>query len=328
MNQKNIKIPDLELEKLDSIAVMGNKSIEACFALGVELFITPKNEDGNISMYQDFLICIEKYYLNFKDQLNTYVLPNATRISKIKGDPVPRWHSALEKISPHYGYGMNVYYDNRKYEGDPVDATPWQISCLGEKFESQELSAINASMSVCNTHGENNFETLFAMTLQWCERLKPSHGSAGFCFAYAPNSEPLAKWTWPLLQRHPGVDHQDTVIFSLSCKNVHNRIKGVNWLTILGDDIVAELGGIGVIHAKLGEKCRVHSYEGGVIIIAGPIPQLGDTYENFIPERYKSVARLTKPIRFENYRRPFLKLPKPIDAVEASIKWIKRFDEA
>jgi hypothetical protein len=105
-------------------------------------------------------------------------------------------------------------------------------------------------------------------------------------------------------------------------------VKGYSRLTILRADIVVELGGTGVIHSGLGEKCRVHSYEGGIIIIAVPIPQSGDTYESFIPEHYKNVARLTKPVRFENYRRPFLKLPKPIDAIEASLKWIKRFDEA
>lgn len=326
MNKKSIEIPDLELEKLDSVTIMGSKSVEACFALGMELFIRPQNADDNVKMYKDLLTCIEKYYLNFKANLNAYVLPNASKMSKIKGDPVPRWYTALDRISSDYGYGMKVYYDNRKYEGEPVDATPWQVSCLGRKIGSQNLSAINASMSVCSENGENNFEALFIMTLQWCERLKPLHGSAGFCFAYAPNSEPLAKWTWPLLQRHPGVDHHDTVIFSMRCKNIHNRIKGVNWLTILGEDIIVELGGIDVIQNELGEQCRLHFYEGGVIIIAGPIPQLGDKYLNIVPERYKTVARVTQPVRFEKYHRPFLNPPKPIDAVEATLEWIKRFD--
>lgn len=322
MDEKRIE--PLNIEGLDAVTIIGDKSVEACFALGVELFIDSHSD--NIEVYKNLLSCIEKYYINFKDYLNGYLLPNATIMSRIKGNPIPRWYSALDKLDQNYGYGMNVYYDNRQYEGVPIDATPWQASCFGEKNGSQYLSAISASMAVCNTNGVNNFATLFSLTQQWCERLKPAHGSAGFFFAYAPDMEPQAKFTWPLLQRYPGVDHHDITLFSVKSQNVNNRIKGVNWLTVLCDEIVSELGGQEFIQLVLGEQCKIHPYNGGVIIVAGPIPQLGDTYVDFVPERYKSVARLTKPVRFENYTRPFLKLPKPIDAVEATLKWIRRFD--
>lgn len=173
---------------------------------------------------------------------------------------------------------------------------------------------------------KNNLSTLFTMTLHWCERLKPVHGSAGFCFAYTPAMETQERWTWSLMQRFPCIDHSNIALFTLRAGSNHKAIKGINWLTVLGDELVTRLGGVNEIQSQLGKECRIHDYNGGVIIIAGPVPQLGDTYSGFIPERYKSVAKVTRPILYENYLRPLLKLPKPIDSLEATLKWIKRFD--
>ena len=325
--QDGIVLPDLsDIGQLDAVTIMGKNSIEARFALGVELFIAPAGETHSFQLYRDLLTCVENYYKNFSDKLNCYLLPNAKRITKIKGDPILRWQTAVEKLDGTYGLGMEVFYDDT-HEGVAFNATPWQISCLGCKPSSTDLSAISASLSVGSDNKEgNNFSTLFEMTLSWCERLKPAHGSAGFCFAYTPAMELQPKWTWPLLQRYPGMGHHDIIDFTLSVEETYNRIKGVNWLTILGDQIVTELGGVDRIQSELGSQCWIHTYVGGIIIIAGPVPQLGDTYADIIPERYKSVAKITRTVRFENYEYPLLTLPEPIDSLEATLKWIRRFD--
>lgn len=325
-NQNNFELDEVRLAKLDHFEIRGPASVEARFALGAELFLAAPGEEATPELYRNLLICVEKYYLVFQANLNRYGLPNATRISKIKGDPLPRWRAALDKLDENYGFGMDVFYKNSEHEGVPVDATPWQISTLGLRPSKPRLSAINASMSICNAQGKNNFGRLFEMTLAWCEKLKPAHGSAGFCFAYDPSMEPQAKWTWASLQRYPGMGHHDVVNFSLEAGETYNRIKGINWLTILGDDIVAELGGKETIQTQLGNECAIHSYDGGIIIIAGQYPQFGDTYSNFIPKYYKTVAHVTRPVRFEGYTHPFLELPEPIDSLEATFKWIRRFD--
>lgn len=322
------KLPDLnemDFSKLDEVVIMGKNTIEACFALGCELFITPPIAAQRADLYKDFLVTIENYYDVFKDHLNCYGLPNSTRVSQIKGNPLPRWRSAVENADPLYGMSLEVFYDIT-HKGNASNATPWQIACLSSRPNKNRLSSISGSMSVGDEEGKPRFNTLFNMTLAWCERLKPIHGSAGFCFAYTPGQEPMPKWTWPLMQRYPGVDHQDVVMFSQRVNEVHNQIKGVNWLTVLGDPLVAALGGIEVIQSQLGSPCQIHAYNGGIIIIAGPVPQLGDTYTGFVPECYKTVARVTQPVRFEGYTRPLLALPEPIDRMEATLKWIKRFD--
>lgn len=325
----NLDIPGLNeesLAKLDRIEIRGRNSVEARIACGIELFVAPQGEERTPQFYRELLCCIENYYACFKDNLNTCILPNANKVLKIKGDPIPRWEKALNEVDENYGYGMSVYYDNGVDEGDPTDATPWKIAFAGLESSQEELSYIYASMPVCNVQGENNFKVLFKMTLEWCEKLKPVHGSAGFCFAYAPDIEPQPRWTWAAMQRYPGINHHDPSMFSVKAKSVYNRIKGVNWLTVLGDEIVNELGGKDAIEAQLGKFCAIHSYDGGIIIVAGLCPQLGDTYSGLIPEHYKEVARVTRSVRFEDYRRPLLQLPEPIDRLDATFKWIRRFD--
>ncbi|EDP9826656.1 DUF3396 domain-containing protein [Salmonella enterica] len=327
INHLNVSgLDDTQLVKLDHLAIRGQKAIAVRLALGAELFIPPPGKEQTINLYRNLFTCIKNYYTSFKDNLNYYIPPNATRISKISGDPFPRWDTAFKKLDEDYGFGMDVFYNSSRDEGIPIDATPWQVSALGNRPSDSDLSAIRASIPVCNAQKENNFGVLFGMTLKWCERLKPVHGSSGFCVSYRPDMEPQTQWSWPLLQRYPGVDQQDIVEFSLRAGGIYNRIKGINWLTVLGDAIVSELGGKESIKRQLGELCSVHSYDGGIIIIAGPIPQLGDVYSGFIPERYKTVASLTHPVRFERYTRPFIRLRKPLDSMEATLKWIRRFD--
>lgn len=315
-----------QLEKLDHLVIRGQKAIAVRLALGIELFIPPPDQKDTFLLYSDLLVCVKKHYNYFSENLNCYILPNKKRMSKIKGNPLPLWNSALENLDADYGFGMKIFYNSSKSEGIPVDATPWQVSTLGNPPADSDLSAITASIPVCNKKRENNFGVLFGMTLKWCERLKPAHGSAGFCASYRPGIEPQTQLSWPLLHRFPGVDHQDAVNFSVKAGEIHNRIKGVNWLTVLGDDIVSELGGKDYIERLVGELCSVHSYNGGIIIIAGPIPQLGDVYSGFVPERYKTVAKVTRSVRFEEYTTPFIELQESLDSMDATMKWIRRFD--
>lgn len=49
----------------------------------------------------------------------------------------------------------------------------------------------------------------------------------------------------------------------------------MSWLTVLGDEIVAELGGADPMRTVLEPTCKIHEYPGGVVIQAGENPQLG-----------------------------------------------------
>jgi len=99
-------------------------------------------------------------------------------------------------------------------------------------------------------------------------------------------------------------------------------------LTALDDGFVKELGGLDKIKVELGPACPIHFYEGGIVIQAGPRPQLGDSNRGIVLEEYRRVARLVKPLRFEaiNPKFPLLSVNSPLDAQEESVKWLRRFD--
>ncbi|HCC0888519.1 TPA: DUF3396 domain-containing protein [Salmonella enterica] len=324
----NKTLPEIDnnaLAELDKVKIMGRVAVEARIALGVELFIAPPGQEKTPKMYQDMLTSLEAYYQHFKPHLNCYLLPNSRSNRMIKGNPVPVWRKALENVDMDYGFNFELFYDDT-WKREAFNASPWRAGCMGLTPEENQLSNITGTMPVCNDEGDNHFATLFAMTLAWCERHQPVHGSAGFCYALCTGIEPQARYTWASMQRYPGIDFFDPVTFSLEVEENYNRIKGVNWLTILGDVLVAELGGVETLTCALEPECRIHPYRGGIIIIAGPVPQTGDLYTGFTPQRYKKVAAVTRPIRFDNYRRPFLSLPEQFDSMEATLKWIKRFD--
>ena len=131
-----------------------------------------------------------------------------------------------------------------------------------------------------------------------------------------------------MIKRFPGFDILDGVRFSMKAGSVHNRIKCVNWLTILNDDLVTELGGIEPMREALEPVCKVHEYPGGVVIQAGEAPQLGDTHRGDIPEAYRMVARYTRSVRFEGYQGPsgLFRVPDNHDKIAETLAWIRRFD--
>lgn len=329
MSKNNVSsLPEInnsDLAALGSAKITLRDMVLARITLGVELFIAPPGEENTPQMYWDLLTSLEAYYQYFKPHLNCY-LPNEGRSNRmIKGDPVQAWHKVLEERDPDYGFDFALFFDDT-WSRRSHNASPWRLSFLGSRADENELSHIRGYMPVCDDDGNNQFATLFAMTLAWCERHQPVHGSAGFCYGLRTGIEPQARYIWAPMQRYPGIDFHDPVTFSLQAEENFNRMKGVNWLTVLGDALVEELGGPDALTRALAPECRVHPYQGGVIIIAGPVPQLGDTYAGFIPERYKKASAVTRPVRFEKYKRPLLDLPEPLDSMEGTLKWIRRFD--
>lgn len=99
-----------------------------------------------------------------------------------------------------------------------------------------------------------------------------------------------------------------------------------NWLTVLGEPILEELGGIEAARRALEPDCTLYPYPGGLLIQAGPLPQLGDTHRGLIPERYRKVAQFTRTVRFEAYRSSLFRVFEPMVGREEAVKWVRRFD--
>jgi hypothetical protein len=116
------------------------------------------------------------------------------------------------------------------------------------------------------------------------------------------------------------------VSFISKTQGVFNRIKCVNWLTVLGDEILDELGGIDLARRVLEPECTLHPYSAGIVIQAGSVPRLGDIQKGHIPEQYRKAAHFTKSARFTGYKNPLFRVFWPMIGCEEAEKWVQRFD--
>ncbi len=88
------------------------------------------------------------------------------------------------------------------------------------------------------------------------------------------------------------------------------------------------LGGLDYLRIRLGEDFKLTPYEGGVMIQAGPRPQIGDADANRWPQHYITLAKVLKPIQIKDHY-PFhfgdSRGPARMDHA-ASLAWLFRFD--
>jgi hypothetical protein len=137
--------------------------------------------------------------------------------------------------------------------------------------------------------------------LRACEQLEPIHGYAGIGLVTAADRFLASHFTGvvaSLAERFPGLEI-DYPISHLTW--VRAGIKGVNWLTILGDGEIVRFGGMDALKAALPSTATLHTYGGGVMIQASPMPQIGDRNRQVDVDEYRKVAVALKPIRISTH---------------------------
>ncbi len=162
-----------------------------------------------------------------------------------------------------------------------------------------------------------------------CALLKPVHGLAGFglLFDRSGASTSSEARMVPVIKRFPGLHCGMDGTFKVEAamnRPTPDRYFTINWLTAIGDAMMAQLPD-GALDA-LPNSCPVHRYDGGVILQAGPHPQMGDANRGFVLEDYRAVQAVLAPLRFEAYRVGILPVPAPMDSRDETLDWITRFD--
>jgi hypothetical protein len=130
-----------------------------------------------------------------------------------------------------------------------------------------------------------------------------------------------------MAQRFPGLEAEYPIGHSIW---LEHGIKGVNWLTVVGDPWLDRLGGADAVEAGLASldgRFIVHRFEGGVLIQAGPQPELGDAKHDRWPELYVKLAKYLKPIRITEHAPFHHAGPGSRFDLERSEAWLRRFDD-
>jgi hypothetical protein len=173
--------------------------------------------------------------------------------------------------------------------------------------------------------------------LDICRKLNPVSGYGGIGVIESPD-DAINGWYEPrvydLAQRFPGLEADYPISHSnwLPKGRTGDRagIKGVNWLTILGDRFLAEMGGADRVEADLAaldSRMILHRVGGGALIQAGSRPALGDAERGRWPELYVKLTKYLKPIRITEHR-PFQQGGAGLRFdLERSKAWLRRFDD-
>jgi hypothetical protein len=322
-----------DLDKLALTDPCGN--VWARLGFVVTLFLVNGNTPEKRLAFTEVL---RNYYATFGDAVTHYQKINAGRLSRIRGTafldhyqrnatrPVvdDSKNSDVNSFTPHlYGFPNGEEKDEPPLYyigGGSLEISAW--------FPPGTVSNLDAYIPA-SWVDQNGYPALTELLRRWCNILKPTHGTAGLGTLFDQGSSRANSGlvAFPLIKRFPGLDYNDTEKWLVASEKANTRvIRTTNWLNVLDDGFVAQLGGVDALVQALGPNCPIHPYEGGVIIQAGPHAELGDLNRRIIAEHYRTVARVLKPLRFEAYTRALLNVPDPLDGLEETKAWIARFD--
>ena len=294
----------------------------AKFGLGCVLFMPDADRAQMREQALSFLIDYQKM---FPQMVNRFLPEDARRSVKFTGDLEQRIRADYARHPVNTGCSNSLFGEvDMGLPNDDVD--PYQAHTLMRRTVDKRLSYVSAHMPVCGDGSAPQFDALLQAVLRWCTLCRPMHGVAGFALTFASGMEQNTKYTLTMMKRFPGLEVLADGDFTRRAEVEHQRIKGVNWLTVLCNVLVDELGGLEKMKSTLEPVCKVHVYDGGVLIQAGAYPQLGDNLRDDIPAAYRLVARYTKSIRFENYDEPLFRVFSGVDGMQETMAWIRRFD--
>lgn len=229
-----------------------------------------------------------------------------------------------------YSDGIDLGLFGREFRTpDNKGVTPFGGSVLagGGLDSTADISVLEFSTSLI-WDAENMFRRQIERVRTAASTVQARFGLAGFGLQYDRIYESTSG-SYAYLARFPGLHSGLDANFTdeqAIRKPAVDRYVTINWLTLLCDDMLAELAPPEQLQQELGEARPISRYDNGIIIQAGPYPQLGDINQGMVLDDYRAVNAAIKSLRFEDYRIPVLNAPEPQDSLEATLEWVKRFD--
>lgn len=209
------------------------------------------------------------------------------------------------------------------YHGGEQDraasALSFRALCL-DKVQN-ELGFVQMSFPLLWFMGHSGSLPEFA--LEACQRLHPVSGYGGIGILESPDStirDEFEPTSYAMAQRFPGLEVDYPWVHGVE---LEGGIKGVNWLTILSEPWLSKMGGAGALRAALDKTFVGRSFEGGLLIQAGPRPLLGDAERGSMPEPYTRLAALLAPVQIKEHG-PFHHAGADRFTRERSEAWLRR----
>lgn len=209
------------------------------------------------------------------------------------------------------------------------EASEFQVTALGpSNVRKQGLGYFQFYLPL-TWFAEHPETTFHDFVLSFAKRLRPLSGYAGIGVLESIDfdaRQASGETVRQIAERFPGLEVEDCIGHTIYAEK---GIKGVNWLTLLGDRWVQEIGGLDYLRIRLGDDFKIAQYDGGLMIQAGPKPQIGDVTTGRWPQHYVTLTKVLKPIQVKVHGEFHFGDPagvqKRMDHA-ASLAWLFRFD--
>jgi len=302
----DVKIPtDLREDAADITGrgvVRDPESGEIVSRIGVMLSLffvdgwTPKRREAMLQIAKDYVAL-------FPGKITHMQYGGYRRYCKF----TPEFFSQTQKVleRPKDDEGLFIYM--RDYDGKSADSPAmYHIIGFGNSKESSRIN--NDPLSWMKIHFPPHYvfanpQKFVDLVRKWCNALAPAHGTAGMAVLTDAGNEKQTNYAnVPLLFQYPGLDFNAAGLTTLETKRGgFERPRTSNWLTILDTSNVNLLGGVDKVRSELSAGMAAIDFDSGLIIKTGPLPVLGDEANGGIPQGYKTVARIIKPIVYQDY---------------------------
>ncbi len=282
---------------------------------------------------------VEDYGKLFKGSITHYMPYEGKRLKPTKGfDYVAYFRNHMLSIPPDErveGFDAELYGFPDAIDKD--EPTPYHIGVVASPaIDEMKLGNKDNALGRLEAYfpinwAEGDYHKLLELLQRWAEIGQPIHGTFGFGLVMEEGGPrgPDMPIAFPFLKRFIGLDYPDRSLWKVRSGDAETPvIRSINWLSLI-DTMRADLiGGADTIRKELGPSCPVYSFNGGIIIQAGPKPEIGDFNQGERLDDYRAVARVLKPLRFEAFKRLglFRDLPPKFDDRDETLKWLRRFD--
>ena len=295
--------------------------------LKIALFATVYVEDTYTPEVRDAIVaCCEDYTRLCGDHLRWAFHPDTRlmeRFGEGKASSPRAWLTELPDDDSFF-----LRFHSGKWDRG---AAPFSMTAMGHPRRTfKELGYVRFSFPL--TWLTQQPSALPDLLLKVCQRLKPVSGYGGIGINECVDNNIRHRYfpiVYEVAQRFPGLEPDYPHFHSIYLVKGEGGIKSVNWLTVLGDRLLARLGGVDSVEvalAALDPRFITRRFDGGVMIQAGPHPELGAADQDDWPVLYVKLAKYLKPLRV------------PVNALQHRVSgqhfdlpnteaWLRRFDD-
>ncbi|WP_233595425.1 MULTISPECIES: type VI immunity family protein [Corallococcus] len=264
------------------------------------------------------LTCVERLQACFGQHLRWVVHPKSGKMYPHGSSRVPSLRAVMAQR------GGNQAWEYSTHGGEqPEAASHFRIEAFGPPDWEKALGHLSFMLPL--TWFADHPGSLPALMLELCNHLHPIHGYGGPGLAESPDvgvESDFQPAVYAMARRFPGLEVDSPLSHA---RYLGDGIKGVNWLTIVGERFLPRVGGIPGLVATLGDEISLREYDGGVLIQAGSRPRMGDANDGRIPEPYLRVAQALRPLRVESVGSLHFAGGNRFTP-ETSDEWLRRFD--